>query len=345
MKKYRLAILIYIVCTSFYASAQSEFDINNLFYCAENQNILKLTMLTDSTALAVVNNSNSQYNAPSVSVTSDSEQSKLWVKKMMDGYSLLLLKRGIVVSHYDGVGKVISINVTGGSNIHITSIGVSYLFSVVDSKLLLEDLFLVITPQDQQKHASSYFSGDNYIDRFHNYVIGYRRYSKKRKDHVKNTPRFFLYDTQEEKEIEINQETDKVTNDWFTKKNSLFFFNANHAYQNGRITFSIPTINSVYTFDTLSKKISKFDFPPLDEARSHFLYYDHVFNYQYVVRKYSEQHYEVFQKIGERLKRLKEIDFYPHGIYAGKAHKVKETKERDKSFNCHYLIPLFEGGD
>jgi hypothetical protein len=183
---------------------------------------------------------------------------------------------------------------------------------------------------------------DNYIDRVGNQVVGYRRYSDKHKDNIKNTPRFFVYDVSANKETDINFEKNKLTDDWFTKNNGLFFFNANHSFHDGKIYFSIPTINRCYIYDTLSKQISKFDFPPLEKAKSQFYYYDHILKYEYIVRKNSEKDYEIYQKIGLSLKKIKKISFYPESIQGGKVHEVRRTKEGKKEFNCHYFVPLFE---
>jgi hypothetical protein len=325
-------------------------NIKHLFYCNSTNNISKLWIIDDNTALGTR--------------TIDSKTTYI--------RDIVLVKNGLFI---DSLSLNLFYKTQDYRLSHINDI----IFYDKDQYLVVcSDLTLPITIKENRiiheatprlllqinqevKQLYPYLQRHN-IGKIGNILVGYKRTkvdSKAARAGIslkdeENFPEFWVAKVENQaiiNVVQINQKEDKKTNDLFIdiKDWEMVSLRTNtfqkfYSYHDNKIFFNVPRANKCYVYNVEDHSIKSICFPPIEKGESCFYYYDHVAKQDYFVKKKKGKKYEIFQLKPSLTSAsfLKEIDFFPHAIVNGKIHRIAEEKEGKNNFKCHYMMPILE---
>jgi hypothetical protein len=193
-----------------------------------------------------------------------------------------------------------------------------------------------------------------------NWVAGYERGKQEKKRGVarqddKNFPEFWVKPITDASRklgqaIPINPELPKLTDDLYYDWKDFDLVTLRTevhrravSLANGKLYFNVTRANRCYVFDTLTQKVSYFDYPPVTKQQSHFCYFDVEGQQLYVVKKESRKQYLIYryQPADGQLVRVGQAKMAPQGFAGGRVHVAQRVKlPGERAFVGHYLLPL-----
>jgi hypothetical protein len=193
-----------------------------------------------------------------------------------------------------------------------------------------------------------------------NWLFGYERrktdklYNSAKNDHL-NFPEFWAKPItnslrQLGQAIPINPKLPKLTDDlyydWKDFDQVTVRTNVHRqavSLAQGKLYFNVTRANRCYVFDTLTQKVSYFDYPPVTKQQSHFCYFDADGQQLYVVKKESRRQYLIYryQPTDGQLVQVGQAKTEPQGFVGGRVHVAQRLKlPGERAFTGHYLLPL-----
>ncbi len=193
-----------------------------------------------------------------------------------------------------------------------------------------------------------------------NWLAGYERrktkkeYNNSKNDHL-NFPAFWVKPITDGRRqlgraIAINPKLPKLTDDLYYDWKDFDLVTVRTEVHRravglagGKLYFNVTRANRCYVFDTLTQKVSYFDFPPVTKGQSHFCYFDADGQQLYVVKKESGKRYVIYRHRPSdgKLEQVGQTKTAPQGFSGGRVHVAQRVKlPGERAFVGHYLLPL-----
>jgi hypothetical protein len=344
MSRYFLGIVLaFILSPSI--SAQKKFDVNHLFYCNENENISRIWMIQNDLALGVRMRDKPAHAVKDIVLI---DENRLFV----DSLSLVDYYK-ISTNYYTEVHHVFKSNDT-----------IKVLSGHGQLNLLVIDKKLHILPRkyrgaiDTTDPFFATLKKERLMD-IDGVMIGYerekfnqgKRSSNIPKKDMDNFPNFWAYHFLTKEMVKINPTTDEKTSDLFYPIDNIGFihdktkaFRYHVFYYNNEIYFNVSRANKCFIYNVSTKQVRTITFPPLvDKHESYFYFKDNTNDNSYLVKHRKGTYFinTVNLEKGE-VHLVSTIEEVPYGFVDGRVHVIREIKERGKTFDCHYLIPVID---